>query len=125
MQVRWSPAAADDLERLFNFIKADNRGAGQRVAQTIYDRAGALGAHPYQGRQGRVEGTRELSLPPLPFIVIYRVLERADAIEIVQCDPRRPTLAASHLAAPSVLFVGASITPYVRAEMKAEKLCTT
>jgi toxin ParE1/3/4 len=31
----------------------------------------------------QMEGTRELPLPPLPFIVIYRVLERADAVEIV------------------------------------------
>jgi toxin ParE1/3/4 len=53
------------------------------VAQTIYDRAEALATDPYLGRRGRVEGTRELPLPPLPFIVVYRVLEQADAIEIV------------------------------------------
>ena len=32
---------------------------------------------------GRVEGTRELPVPPLPFIVVYRVLEGADVVEIV------------------------------------------
>jgi toxin ParE1/3/4 len=53
------------------------------VAQTIYDRAAALETDPYLGRRGRVEGTRELPLPPLPFIIVYRVLEQADAIEIV------------------------------------------
>ena len=83
MQIRWSPAAADDLEQLFDYIRTDNPSAAQRVAQTIYDRAGGLGTHPYQGRRGRVEGTRELPLPPLPFIVVYRVLEHSDAIEIV------------------------------------------
>ena len=30
-----------------------------------------------------MKDTRELSLPPLPFIVVYRVLERVEAVEIV------------------------------------------
>ena len=83
MQIRWSPAAAEDLERIFEFIETDNPGAAQRVARTIFEHAGSIGNNPYQGRSGRVLGTRELLLPPLPFIVIYRVLEHADAIEIV------------------------------------------
>jgi toxin ParE1/3/4 len=83
MQVRWSPASAEDLEQIFNYIRTDNPAAAQRVAQTIYDRAGALGTDLYLGRRGRVEGTRELPLPPLPFIVVYRVLEQLDVIEIV------------------------------------------
>jgi len=37
---------------------------------------------PNRGRQGRVEGTRELVLAPLPFIVVYRV--KTDAVEIVR-----------------------------------------
>ena len=57
--------------------------SARRVAQTIYDRAQALATYPYQGRRGRVEGTRELPLPPLPFIVVYRVVEPEDAIDIV------------------------------------------
>ncbi len=83
MQIRWSPAAADDLQQIFEYIRADNPVAAQRVAKIIYDRTAALARHPYQGRRGRVEGTRELPLPPLPFIVIYRVLEGAGAVEIV------------------------------------------
>ncbi|MGA2213055.1 MAG: hypothetical protein ABSH31_07245 [Bryobacteraceae bacterium] len=40
----------------------------------------ALEADPYLGRRSRVEGTRELPLPPLPFLIVYRVLEQKDAI---------------------------------------------
>ena len=83
MQVRWSPSAAEDLQQLFDYIRWDNPVASQRVVKTIYNRAERLGAHPYQGRRGRVDGTRQLPLPPLPFIVVYRVLETADAVEIV------------------------------------------
>jgi toxin ParE1/3/4 len=83
MQIRWAPKAADALEGIFDYISRDNPAAAQRVAQTIYEGAARLGAFPGSGRRGRVEGTRELSLPPLPFIVVYRVLERALAVEIV------------------------------------------
>jgi toxin ParE1/3/4 len=83
MQIRWSLSAASDLEQIVHFIRSDNPTAAQRVAQTIYDRATALQLYPNQGRQGRVEGTRELALTPLPFIIVYRVQELLDMIEIV------------------------------------------
>ena len=83
MQVRWSLEAAEDLERIVEYIRRENSSAGYRVAQTIYERAGALKTLPYRGRPGRIEGTRELPLPSLPFILIYRVLDRVNAVEIV------------------------------------------
>ncbi|MGO9894837.1 MAG: type II toxin-antitoxin system RelE/ParE family toxin [Bryobacteraceae bacterium] len=54
-------------------MRRDNPAAAQRVAQTIYERLTRLGNFPHSGRHGRVEGTRELPLPPLPFIVVYRL----------------------------------------------------
>jgi toxin ParE1/3/4 len=83
MQVRWAPKAANALEGIVDYISRDNPAAAQRVAETIYERLAALGSSPFIGRRGRVEGTRELPLPPLPYIVVYRVLEHADAVEIV------------------------------------------
>jgi len=83
MQIRWSPAAAEDLQQLFDYIQENNPFEAQRVAQTIYERVHNLTAHPYQGRQGRVVGTRELPLPPLPFIVVYQVQEDLDVLEII------------------------------------------
>ena len=76
MQIRWSPAAADDLSRIIEFIRRDSPQAAQRVALAIYDHAASLSQFPYKGRTGRVEGTRELPLPSLPFIVVYRIVER-------------------------------------------------
>ena len=83
MQIRWSPDAAADLESIVNYIRQDNPAEAHRVGQEIYDRLSMLGTFPYGGRRGRVERTRELPLPPLPFIVVYRVLEREDVLEIV------------------------------------------
>lgn len=83
MQVRWSPSAARGLEDIADYIRGDSPAAAQRVTQAIYDSAEGLGKFPGVGRRGRVGGTRELPLPPLPFIVVYRVREEAEAVEIV------------------------------------------
>jgi addiction module RelE/StbE family toxin len=80
MQVRWSPQAAEDLAAIVAHIRKDDPAAAHRTAREIYERAGALKTFPHRGRQGRVKGTRELPLPPLPFIVVYRTL--SNAVEI-------------------------------------------
>ena len=83
MRILWSLEAVADLENIVDYIRRDNPAAGQRVGQTIYDRVTVLVTFPHSGRLGRVEGTREFPLPPLPFIAVYRVLENAEAVEIV------------------------------------------
>jgi plasmid stabilization system protein ParE len=60
MQLRWSPAAAEDLFRIVEYIRQENAPAAQRIAKTIYESAGSLKSFPNKGRTGRVEGTREL-----------------------------------------------------------------
>ena len=37
MEVRWSIPAAEDLERICEWIERDNPEAARRVARTIYD----------------------------------------------------------------------------------------
>lgn len=81
MQVRWSPTAAEDVSRIFEYIRQENRSGAERVVRTIYESAGSLASFPNRGKTGRVEGTRELPLPSLPFVVVYRVFD--DAVEIV------------------------------------------
>ena len=73
MRIRWSTPAAQDLFRIIEYIRAENAPASLRVARAIYESVGSLQSFPYLGRQGRVEGTRELPVPSLPFLVVYRV----------------------------------------------------
>jgi plasmid stabilization system protein ParE len=42
MQLRWSPAAAEDLFRIVEYIRQENAPAAQRIAKTVYESAGSL-----------------------------------------------------------------------------------
>ena len=74
-KIRWSPDAADDLVRIIEHISKDNNAAAQRVARAAVQQIASLKQFPQMGRAGRVNGTRELALSPLPFVVVYRLKE--------------------------------------------------
>ncbi len=82
MTIRWSSEAADDFDNIIRYIYEHNHSAAERVANQIYERVTALAEFPNRGRSGRVVGTRELVLAPLPLIVVYRLLN--DAVEIAR-----------------------------------------
>jgi toxin ParE1/3/4 len=75
MRVRWTTEAADDLKRICDYIAESRPESAQRVAQSVVERIGALETFPHLGRPGRVQGTREVVFPPLPFVAIYEVRE--------------------------------------------------
>ena len=60
----------------------DNPSAAAKVAATLYEGCGGLAKFPSLGRRGRIQGTRELIFPGLPYIVVYRVQD--EAVEIVR-----------------------------------------
>jgi len=64
MELRWSPRAAEDLERIFERIRKDNPTAAREFIKTLYSGCTALKAFPNRGRAGRMKGRRELVLPP-------------------------------------------------------------
>jgi toxin ParE1/3/4 len=73
MEVRWSEAAAEDLERICEWIDRDDPEAARRVARTIYEQCGRLRDFPSLGRASRrMAGRRELTFAPLPYIVRRR-----------------------------------------------------
>jgi addiction module RelE/StbE family toxin len=75
MRVRWTSDAAEDLERISDVIAEDRPETARRSALEIVQSVDALDTFPNRGRPGRVEGTRELVLAPLPFIAVYEVHE--------------------------------------------------
>ena len=82
MTIRWSLAAVSDLANIVQYIGQDSSDAALRVGRAVYKAVGELEKFPNLGRAGRVQGTRELPLPPLPFVVVYRLKD--DAIEIAR-----------------------------------------
>jgi addiction module RelE/StbE family toxin len=73
MNLNWSPAAGADRHSILRFIAEDNLAAALRVDQFIQEAVDGLLLFPAKGRIGRVNGTRELVIPGIPYLVIYVV----------------------------------------------------
>jgi len=71
MKICWAPEAAADFAGIVEYIHKQNPSAAHRVAHSVYESVASLESFPNRGRCGRVKGTRELALAPLPFIVVY------------------------------------------------------
>jgi toxin ParE1/3/4 len=52
------------------------------LVRAIYHAPAAVLQFPYRGRLGKKEGTRELVLSPLPYVVVYRI--SGDAIHVLR-----------------------------------------
>lgn len=73
MRVRWTTDAANDLLQIGDYIAESRPNVALRIALDIIRAVGALDEFPNRGRPGRVRGTRELVLFPLPFVAVYEV----------------------------------------------------
>jgi toxin ParE1/3/4 len=82
MRIRWFSAAIQDLISLRRYIASERPEAAADVAARILSCVENLSIHPASGRTGRVEGTRELVIADLPFIIPYRV--RNKTVEILR-----------------------------------------
>jgi addiction module RelE/StbE family toxin len=76
VRIEWSSAAVADLQAITQWIEQD-RGieTANRIARRIYEAVQSLRTMPYRGRYGRIENTRELVLPRLPYLVVYQISE--------------------------------------------------
>ena len=73
MQVRWTTAAASDLESIAEYLFEKTPEHAARLIREICDAVFALRIYPNRGRPGKKSGTRELVLSALPYIVVYKV----------------------------------------------------
>ena len=91
MRVRWTTDAADDLERICDFIAETNPDSGRRIARTPVEGVASLRTFPNRGRLGRVDGTRELIFAPLPFVAVYEVHDEVKVLRVLHGAQRWPT----------------------------------
>jgi toxin ParE1/3/4 len=82
MELRWTREAASDLERIADDLLGHTPNHAERLVRALYDAPGTLLTFPNRGRPGKKEGTRELVMSPLPYILVYTV--RGDAVYVVR-----------------------------------------
>jgi toxin ParE1/3/4 len=92
MRIEWSEHAVCDLQAISEYIESDrDLATANRIARKIYDSVQTLRRLPYRGRNGRLENTRELVVPNLPWTVIYRVSSQSvTVLNIVHGAQRWP-----------------------------------
>ena len=73
MELRWTEKAADDLERITDYLFEKTPERAAELVRSIYAAPTALLTFPRRGRPGKRVGTRELVLTPLPYILVYRI----------------------------------------------------
>ena len=73
MQIRWTTEAADDLETIADYLFERTPENAARLIREVCEVTFALRIYPNRGRTGKKSGTRELVLPSLPYVVVYKV----------------------------------------------------
>jgi plasmid stabilization system protein ParE len=82
VKIDWLISARQSLRVQIAFIAAENPDAARRVRHRIHATVTHLSRFPESGRAGEVAGTRELVVPGLPYLIVYRV--RGERVEILR-----------------------------------------
>lgn len=77
MRLRWTQAAAEDLEIICDYLHKHHPRYAQATVSRIYREILALRMYPRRGRIGAEPGTRELILTGLPYVVVFRATDVA------------------------------------------------
>ena len=75
------PLAEQDLEAAYDYVQQDNEDAAKQLVARIFSAVGLLARYPLAGREGRVQGTRELAIARTPYVIAYRI--RQDEIQVL------------------------------------------
>ena len=86
MQLKWTDLAEKDLDNIETYIATENSRlvAVDVVLKVLNSCELILSNHPQAGRPGRVSGTRELVINGIPLIVVYRIVDRLDQLQILR-----------------------------------------
>ena len=82
MEVRWSPEAADDLERIGRRILRDKPLAARNIVLTLYRGISDLRSFPNRGRSGTNRRHAGADLSFTAYIAVYR--RRNESVEVVR-----------------------------------------
>ena len=84
MRVRYSPSASHDLEEIYSTIAANNQPAALRVLSRIRAMIQLIAEHPGMGRASEIPDVQKLSVPGLPYKIIYEPDKLAGQVVILR-----------------------------------------
>jgi toxin ParE1/3/4 len=73
LRVLLTAGARRNLRDLANYIALDDPAAARRVTRKVLATLDILATFPNAGHEGRELGTRELGVPRLPYIIVYKI----------------------------------------------------
>ena len=83
MEIFWTMLASQDRKRIREYIAEQNLIAAIELDERIGYSASSLAGQPYKGRNGRVEGARELVIHP-HFVLVYEVDSQWEKVYILR-----------------------------------------
>ena len=81
MKICWTAVATNDLKSVHEYLSEHASARADTIVDRILAGIDVLEQYPSLGRQGRLDGTRELVITGTPFVVFYRL--RKSQVEIL------------------------------------------
>jgi toxin ParE1/3/4 len=82
VRISWTSNAHSRLERIHAYYSEIDPRLARRIFRALKASVQRLSQFPTSGRIGEVPHTRELVVPNLPFIIVYRIAK--DEIQILR-----------------------------------------
>lgn len=73
LSIKWTALARQDILEATKHALEDDPGKAEKLASTIFKAVEQIALFPGSAPPGRIEGTRQLSLPKLPFVIVYKI----------------------------------------------------
>ena len=89
LNLNFTPSARSDLAGIHRYIAAESDRIADNVVSRLRESIETLRVLPMAGRPGRVEGTREWSVPSLPYFVVYVLTSETDLDVLAIIHERR------------------------------------
>ncbi len=116
MRIRWTPAAAADLQHISTYLKDRHPRYQQPTMRKLYETIQSLKEWPRRGRLGCEDGTRELLFPPLSYIAVYRVREQDIEVLIYHAAQGRILIGLAGITERSRSGVESIVPPFEKAK---------
>jgi toxin ParE1/3/4 len=90
-RIRWTPAAADDLEHIKDYLTENYPHLARSTVLELYEAIRSLKTFPHVGAQDASQEPTKLLFSRLPYIAVYRIKEQTlEVLHIHHAPQNRP-----------------------------------